>query len=125
MDPEYIFVTVQRIPPAIFTKQKFGEEPTIFAEYSQLCSRTNVCPVNNGLKPKAAQLSSVKGEIYTRQEGSDPPQLCLSKVSPQWCFLKWCWCFGLIDDSLKLAWSDSAHGDDEFNHNDGHLTCLT
>ena len=29
------------------------------------------------------------------------------------------------DNSLKLAWSDSAHGDDEYNHNDGHLTCLT
>ena len=71
LDPEYSFVAVRRITRTIFAKQKFAqlrtnyirrilptmfakkcspnEEPAIFAEYSQICSRTNVHPIKNQL----------------------------------------------------------------------------
>ena len=47
LDPEYSLVAVRRILPTRF------EEPTRFAEYSQLGSRTNIRPVKNGLKEEA------------------------------------------------------------------------
>ena len=55
LDPEYSFVAVRRILRTIFAKQKFTQLRTnsIFAEYSQLCSRTNVRPIKNGLKTRS------------------------------------------------------------------------
>ena len=53
LDPEYIFVAVRRIPP------------TIFVEYSQLCSRTNVRPVKNGLN--ALPLGQTGSQCRTSQ----------------------------------------------------------
>ena len=52
LDPEYSFVAVRRILRTLFAKQKFAQLRTIFAEYSQLCSRTNVRQIKNGLKAK-------------------------------------------------------------------------
>ena len=47
LDPEYSFVAVRRILPTRFAKKSSPNyEPTRFAEYFQLGSRTNIRPIN-------------------------------------------------------------------------------
>ena len=50
LDPDYSFVAVRRILPTRFAKKSSPNlEPTRFAEYFQLGSRTNIRPIKNGL----------------------------------------------------------------------------
>ena len=50
LDPEYSFIAVQRILPTRFARKGLPNyEPTRFAKYFRLGSRTNIRPIKNGL----------------------------------------------------------------------------
>ena len=76
LDPEYSFVTVRRILPTRFAKKSSpNQEPTRFAEYSQLGARTNIRPFKNGLMGVASAESAIStliqqpSTVYTVKNG--------------------------------------------------------